>query len=203
MFLHVRCEHWASEKVYKQKPWTGTEEREREKREGKISTIQRTKQELSGLISSSKVFNSDSLELNSKRQEREQTVILVSVLIPRPCALLQTDRSPAGGRGQRSSRGPRWPPVRRPADWILPSTRRDAMFAVCRREVVRAQRLRWFPRLPFPFRQVCISRYAEGVREASRRCGRHEAESGHAKRRRPRRLPSFGVWTGPAGVVQS
>ena len=100
-------------------------------------SLAKTKHELYGLIYSSKVFNSMVLELNLKRQERERTVILVSVLISRPYALLQTDRSPAGGRGHRSSRGPRWAPERRPADWILPRKRRAAMF-VCRREVVRA-----------------------------------------------------------------
>lgn len=53
---------------------------------------------------------------------------------------------------------------------------------VCRREVVRAEGLRWFPHLAFPsakYRQAAQlqqQRDAEGVREASRWCGRHEAE---------------------------
>jgi hypothetical protein len=78
------------------------------------------------------------LALILRKGEKVQTLILVSILI---ClkALLQTDRSPVGGKGLRSPspqlklsscRRP-WPPDRRPADWILWSNNRDAM--VCQK----------------------------------------------------------------------
>ncbi|WVZ60775.1 hypothetical protein U9M48_010755 [Paspalum notatum var. saurae] len=82
----------------------------------------------------------ETLRIPYRIQHPVQELNELTVFMSNLGALLQLDRSPAAGRGpwspasplkKLSSRVPRWPPERRPvvADWILPSKRRDAMFA--------------------------------------------------------------------------